>query len=183
MADWTTIADTQVDPKAPVTSELMTALRDNPIAIAEGRANAPKVRTSFRNGSVTASGSWLTLSTIDAGEGFEADIFSRYTTTAGQAGNLQVAISDDNITWTNQTTLISTGVSSNLTLNAKFYFDRQTGGWIFAGSYNSTNDNTVYNTGTFTSPTNTAYIRFRVDAASNFSLRVIGRVDGGYAIT
>lgn len=43
MADWTTIADSQVDPKAPVTSELMAALRDNPIAIAEGATGAPRI--------------------------------------------------------------------------------------------------------------------------------------------
>lgn len=43
MADWTTIADTAVDPDAPVTSELGYAWRDNPIAIAEGAPDAPKV--------------------------------------------------------------------------------------------------------------------------------------------
>lgn len=43
MADWTTITDSQVDPNAPVTSELMSALRDNPVAIAEGAAGAPKI--------------------------------------------------------------------------------------------------------------------------------------------
>lgn len=45
MTDWTTITDSQVDPKAPVTSELMTAMRDNPIAISEGATGAPKVQT------------------------------------------------------------------------------------------------------------------------------------------
>ena len=43
MADYTTITDAQVDPEAPITSELMSALRDNPIAIAEGAAGAPRV--------------------------------------------------------------------------------------------------------------------------------------------
>lgn len=43
MADWKTIPDTDVDPDAPVTSELMYALRDNPVAIAEGAAGAPRV--------------------------------------------------------------------------------------------------------------------------------------------
>jgi len=44
MTDWTTITDTQLDPKAPVTSELMSAMRDNPIAISEGATGAPKIR-------------------------------------------------------------------------------------------------------------------------------------------
>lgn len=43
MADWKTIPDTDVDPDAPVTSELMYALRDNPVAIAEGATGAPRV--------------------------------------------------------------------------------------------------------------------------------------------
>lgn len=43
MADWKTIPDTDVDPDAPVTSELMYALRDNPVAIAEGAVGAPRV--------------------------------------------------------------------------------------------------------------------------------------------
>lgn len=46
MADYTTIADSQVDPEAPITSELMSALRDNPLAIAEGATGAPKIQTA-----------------------------------------------------------------------------------------------------------------------------------------
>ena len=43
MTDYTGISNTQVDPEAPVTSELMTSLRDDPIAIAEGSLDAPGV--------------------------------------------------------------------------------------------------------------------------------------------
>lgn len=43
MADWKQIPDTDVDPDAPVTSELTYALRDNPVAIAEGAAGAPRI--------------------------------------------------------------------------------------------------------------------------------------------
>jgi hypothetical protein len=43
MADYTTITDAQVDPEAPITSELMSALRDNPLAIAEAAATAPRI--------------------------------------------------------------------------------------------------------------------------------------------
>lgn len=68
MTDWTTIADSQVDPKAPVTSELMTALRDNPAAITEGAIGAPKIqeaamdedsvnRLAIKDGTASGSGS------------------------------------------------------------------------------------------------------------------------------
>lgn len=43
MADYTTILDSQVDPEAPITSELMTALRDNPLSIIEASVTAPKI--------------------------------------------------------------------------------------------------------------------------------------------
>ena len=42
MADWPNITDTQCDPDAPVTSNLMYGLRDAPIAIAEGAPGAPR---------------------------------------------------------------------------------------------------------------------------------------------
>lgn len=40
---WTTIADETIDPGAPGTNELFTALRDNPGAIAEGASGAPRI--------------------------------------------------------------------------------------------------------------------------------------------
>jgi hypothetical protein len=56
MADYTTITDAQVDPEAPITSELMSALRDNPIAITEGASGAPKVQTAgIQDDAVTAA--------------------------------------------------------------------------------------------------------------------------------
>ena len=48
MADWKTIPDTDVDPDAPVTSELMYALRDNTVYLAEGYLEV-----------FTASGTWV----------------------------------------------------------------------------------------------------------------------------
>lgn len=53
MADWVDIQDSAVDPDAPVTSELAYAFRDNPIALAEGAAGAPRIQFG-------AMGSWLT---------------------------------------------------------------------------------------------------------------------------
>lgn len=67
MVDWTTISDSQVDPNAPITSELMTALRDNPIAIALGAVGAPS--KSLIGGSILT-----TSSTVLIPEGFIATI-------------------------------------------------------------------------------------------------------------
>jgi hypothetical protein len=42
MADYIAVTEAQSNPFAPVTSELVKQLRDNPIAIAEGAAGAPR---------------------------------------------------------------------------------------------------------------------------------------------
>lgn len=43
MATYTTITDGQVDQDSPISQALITALRDNPLAIAEGASGAPKI--------------------------------------------------------------------------------------------------------------------------------------------
>ena len=43
MAVWTDIDDEDVNPESPITTSLMQALRDNPVAIAEGSSGAPKL--------------------------------------------------------------------------------------------------------------------------------------------
>jgi hypothetical protein len=55
MAGWTNIPTASLEPGAPVRSLDALALRDNPIAIAEGAANAPRVQTAgIANSAVTA---------------------------------------------------------------------------------------------------------------------------------
>lgn len=43
---WTTISNTAIDQDSPITVSLMTALRDNPAAIANGDSGAPRVQTA-----------------------------------------------------------------------------------------------------------------------------------------
>lgn len=67
MADWTAIPDAQLDPDAPLTSELAYAWRDNPIAITEGAAGAPKIQDAAMGSTVTTAGSAWVRSRIAAG--------------------------------------------------------------------------------------------------------------------
>ncbi len=56
MADWTSISNANVEPDAPWISATAFALRDNPIAIAEGAAGAPRIQTAaYQGSSVTTS--------------------------------------------------------------------------------------------------------------------------------
>ena len=55
MATWTNIANTSLEPGSPARSVDAFALRDNPIAIAQGAAGAPRIQTNaIQNSAVTA---------------------------------------------------------------------------------------------------------------------------------
>lgn len=57
MTTYTAIPNTSIDIDSPVTQPLMTALRDNPIAIAEGSSGAPKISTlAFESNYYTQGG-------------------------------------------------------------------------------------------------------------------------------
>ena len=56
MADYNAILDAEIEPEKPVTTSLLNRLRDNPIAISEGAAGAPRVQTAaIAGGAVTAA--------------------------------------------------------------------------------------------------------------------------------
>lgn len=56
MTTYTAIPNSDVDADSPVTTGLMTLLRDNPLAISEGSTGAPKIQTAaYDTGSVDAA--------------------------------------------------------------------------------------------------------------------------------
>lgn len=71
MAAWTTIPDSDVDPESPITTGLMTALRDNPQAMGEGASGAPPIRIvlftdSFASGNTGAGEDDIATYTLPA---------------------------------------------------------------------------------------------------------------------
>lgn len=44
MTDYVTITDTEIEPKKPITTSLLSRLRDNLLGVAEGRSNAPRIK-------------------------------------------------------------------------------------------------------------------------------------------
>lgn len=61
MTTYTTIPDSDIDPESPVTTGLVTKLRDNPIAITEGASGAPSIAINAITGRY-AFGSNIALS-------------------------------------------------------------------------------------------------------------------------
>ena len=95
MADWTNIANTALQPGAPVRSIDGVALRDNPIAIAEGAAGAPRIETNaIQNSAVTsaklATGTnerdWVLARTAGASTGAVGTYAFLVKTTGGALG-------------------------------------------------------------------------------------------------
>ena len=185
MADYTSIADSQIDPKAPVTSELMTALRDNPIAIAEGSAGAPKIAESWQALETTSSAG-LIVTDVDLGEGARINLGGVGSAGSGDTIDFKVSISSDNgSSFTGETTLATDtapagpGESVTISPNGLFVFDRPTGAWAFL-------DGGDVITGTFSSSSGTTDIRFRFligASAQPDKIAALAFVTGGKATT
>ena len=121
MATWTTIANTAVDVDSPVTVSLVTALRDNPEAIAEGAAGAPKVVPAALNitldvSTTTADGTIVTIT----GLGRVDNILSHYRFDVARAasgtgtGTYRYRTSTDGgSTWSGYTTIASLTVNAS----------------------------------------------------------------------
>lgn len=87
MPDYRVVADSEVQPDAPVTSSLGFALRDNPAAIAEGASGAPKVQSEALNLRAAASDrtSDGTLFTINSADRLSQFLVNSYIFTSGTA--------------------------------------------------------------------------------------------------
>lgn len=63
---WTEVADSAVDQSSPITDVLMTALRDNPKAVAERASGAPIVRIAQPVLLSSGSGNWIVPTGVTA---------------------------------------------------------------------------------------------------------------------
>lgn len=115
MTTYTAIPNTSIDIDSPVTQPLMTALRDNPIAISEGSSGAPKVQPEALElvyGSGSASGTATLISVYDLddvnyilteGEGTVTS-----TPSASRNTNIEYRTSTDNgSTWSGYTRFLT----------------------------------------------------------------------------
>lgn len=105
MTDYVNVTNTQVQPKAPGTSELITALRDNPIAITEGSTGAPRIADAVFSGqrSSTDTNSY----NIDEEYGGLWVEFIAWTGSGGtDATELEISFSDDDeVSWSSKLSL------------------------------------------------------------------------------
>lgn len=113
MPDYRVIADSEVQPDAPVTSSLGFALRDNPAAIAQGADGAPKVRSEGLNlttdaGDRTSDGVIFTLNGLDRVRTLMVNSYASITHTAAGSATVRYRTSTDGgSTWSGYTTFDS----------------------------------------------------------------------------
>ena len=123
MTTYTAIANSAIDQDSPVTQPLMTALRDNPIAITEGASGAPRVQPEalalyYVSGSATrsTSGSSAVVEVTDLDNvDYVLLTGSILVTSASALGSVVCAVSTDNgATYGSEVTAFSVqGTSQN----------------------------------------------------------------------
>jgi hypothetical protein len=174
MADWTTLPNTAVGVGGLPSGTTVTALRDNPIAIAEGAAGAPKVRGSANSVNLIATGTMTSavqsFSIIDIPSHidfiFETD---PGFTVAGSTTGFIVDVSVDNgANWV-QVLNEDASVGSNTRVNAicKCFND----GFFINAVRFPDGAQTSFTPGSFASGINA--IRFRVGGGSTISSAIV----------
>jgi len=109
MTTYTAIADTDIDADSPGTAALFTLLRDNPIAITEGAAGAPKIQ----------------LAAMDTDSVDTAQIV------AAAIGNAELdadCIDADNVNWITSSTESNQSIDTTYTLPEGIYLYIKVGG-------------------------------------------------------
>lgn len=179
MADWTTITDSQVDPKAPVTSELMTALRDNPVAIAEGATNAPRIAEKIQS-ALGQNEAWATIGNLSSGGGVYVDYYANCSTSSefSESGFVEFEISTDGSTFTDTKTIgFASPSASNVIVNGSLFFDFSSGDYqaVYSGTGAGRYSGTISG-----GPFSIQSLRFRARGYSSGSdVAVICRLQGG----
>lgn len=98
MTSYTAIPNTDLDQNSPVTEPLMLLIRDNPIAMLEGAAGAPRMAKAVQLGHSSAT----TPIVFTGLEEFQGGMFLIQITNIGGTGrSFYFSISDDGSTWEN----------------------------------------------------------------------------------
>jgi len=179
MTTYTTITNAEIDQDSPITQPLLTALRDNPVAITEGSAGAPKVQAAALDTFIArVNAGSPTITNLDT----QASIMCAGGVTNG---TLTVELSDDNgSTWATAETIVNltTSGDESATLNISINFftgayaasgagGERTG--TFGGGDLVVNFNIYGGTGTITTPTGTVNA-IRFGGTGSFGLNVYG---------
>jgi len=94
MATWTNVANTSLEPGSPARSVDAFALRDNPIAIAEGAAGAPRIETNALTANEQMTTANVLARTAGAGLGAVGTYVYAFTTLSFRVAGSTVGASN-----------------------------------------------------------------------------------------
>ena len=179
MTTYTTITNAEIDQDSPITQPLLTALRDNPVAITEGAAGAPKVQAAALD---------TFIGRVNKNVGGDDSLVIRNLDTQASIicvggvseGRLDVQLSDSNgSAWATASIILNTPTTSSLAATLNISINLLNGDLIVSGSgvEDIVGSGITYNlyglSGTVATPTGTVNaVRFL--GTANFSLNVYG---------
>lgn len=180
MTDWTELTDAGLLPGQPATSAQGLALRDNPVAIAEGAEDAPKVQGQaldvYKGGAVLTDGTAEEFTGLDRAK--IIFVSGVITGTSGTPTVFQISVSDDDgATWGSWESI--TGSSSSNAAAFDVHIDLETGDTLVRSNVPAL-PAVTYSAGTITVPTNVNAVRFRrnggTPSTTGFSMTLMGGV-------
>jgi len=124
MTAYVPIPNGDIDQDSPVTQPLMTALRDNLLATAEGSPGAPKIAKNVSLG----SGATVTFTGLDAFSGLVADMII-VGNTSGLSGGLEISVSDNGTTFYGTIPSVFQADTTDWTGHGKFWLNFATGNY------------------------------------------------------
>jgi hypothetical protein len=171
--DVSTLADSAIAHKKGITLQQGRALRDNPIAIAEGAAGAPRIALHVQTG--VASAVPVEFETMENFGGVVLHFFG--FNGSGSAQDFTVALSDNDTTYSTALTIVN--VSNSTDVQGVFFVDFSTGAYNFAGI-----SGTVQFTGSGTMTTPSGDVTaIRATGASSFNVAIMAMPNGGRSTT
>ena len=173
MTTYTTITNAEIDQDSPITQPLLTALRDNPIALAEGAAGAPKVQAAALNtfvgsgpGTITGLDNYVAINFRGGGSSSDGGI------------QATIEFSDDNgSTWSAAETFLIASIPGGDAGSCNFdtAINLETGAYSTQGGVGGAN-NPHSKTGTITLPTGrvNAVRVVNISGSANIAFNVYG---------
>lgn len=168
MTTWTATGTLNTDPDDPVTSELLTAVKNNPVAMAEQASGAPKIATKNLFGAGAASNVDFTVTDF-AGARF---VIQARNTSGAAAQTISVNVSDG--TFGTAQTLATISINGFATISG--YWDEATGD--VSAAFGSDVDSPTIVSATVTKTSGITTLRFTGSSSSiTFSVHLVP--DGG----
>lgn len=177
MTTYRTIASAEWQPQAPVTSELVQALAQNHIAVAEGSAGAPRIasRTMFAQRTGASSGN-----SDFAGAAEYGGVWVDATASSADPSlsTITIAVSTDGSTFSTAVSIVAPPVSQSE--KARFFLDFSTGTYQLVTQVSDGSSDG--STGTMSITGAITHVRFVITSVAGENAQIIAEFQGGQGV-